>query len=93
MLEKPKSNKKKKKEEKFVFRFEEVFLLLIHLSEVCELSNVSTQFSKPIIVLSVLYLLVRILNDYKEIEKGFECYRSNLGKSTNILFVDKSGIN
>ena len=48
-----------------------------------------------ILILSVMYLLVRIRIEYpmEKEEKGFEHYRVNLGKSTNLIFVDKMGSN
>lgn len=72
-----------------------------NLSYLYELVEVSYYFPyayfypKVILVLSVMYLLVRIRIEYsfdKE-EKGFEHYRANLGKSTNLIFVDKMGTN
>ena len=47
------------------------------------------------VVLSVMYILVRIRADFpldKE-EKGFEIFKSNLTKSTNIIFVDQMNTN
>ena len=52
-------------------------------------------YPKVILILSVMYLLIRIRIEYpadKE-DKGFEHYRVNLGKSTNLIFVDKMGSN
>jgi hypothetical protein len=43
------------------------------------------------IVLSAIYLLVRITKE--NVENGYEFYRESLANSTNILFVDKTGIN
>jgi hypothetical protein len=43
------------------------------------------------IVLSAIYLLVRIAKE--NVENGYEFYRESLANSTNILFVDKTGIN
>lgn len=42
-----------------------------------------------------MYLLIRIRIEFsgdKE-DKGFEHYKTNLGKSTNIIFIDKMGSN
>lgn len=72
-----------------------------NLSYMLELVEVSYYFPyayfypKVILVLSVMYLLVRIRIEYptEKEEKGFDHYRINLGKSTNIIFVDKMGTN
>lgn len=42
-----------------------------------------------------MYLLLRIKLEFphEKEEKSFENYRSSLAKSTNIIFVDKTGLN
>ena len=42
-----------------------------------------------------MYLLIRIRIEqgFEKEEKGFDHFRSNLGKSTNLIFVDKLGTN
>ena len=52
-------------------------------------------YPKVILILSVMYLLIRIRMEYglEKEEKGFDHYRINLAKSTNVIFVDKMGIN
>ena len=72
-----------------------------HLSYLFQLIQISYYFPyayfypKCILVLSIMYLLVRICVEYPidRIEKGFQHYRSNLGKSTNVIFVDRLGTN
>ena len=72
-----------------------------NLSYVLELVEVSYYFPyayfypKVILILSIMYLLMRIRIEYspEKEEKGFDHYRANLGKSTNLIFVDKMGSN
>ena len=52
-------------------------------------------YPKSILVLSIMYLLIRIRIEFplEKEDKGFEHYKANLGKSTNIIFIDKMGTN
>ena len=68
---------------------------LLGLVEVAYYFPYAYFYPKVILVLSVMYLLVRIRIEYPldREDKGFDHYRVNLGKSTNLIFVDKLGSN
>ena len=65
-----------------------------YLVQILEASLYTTQFysyNLVTIVLSAMYLLVRI--NMEGDDEGFEYYRVNLQKSSNVLFVDMAGVN
>ena len=65
-----------------------------YLNQILESSLHSTQFysfNQAVVVMSTMYLLVRI--NMEGDEEGFEHYRKNLQKSSNALFVDRAGVN
>lgn len=80
------------------FKHKESFRNLSYLFQLVEISYYFPYayfYPKSILVLSIMYLLIRIKIEFaadKE-EKGFEHYKSNLSKSTNIIFIDKMGTN
>lgn len=64
------------------------------LNQIIESSTHTTQFyafTPAVIVTSTMYLLIRINMEGEE--EGFENYRKNLQKSSNVLFVDRAGVN
>lgn len=65
-----------------------------YLLQILEASIYTTQFyefSLVVLVMSAMYLLVRI--NMEGGDEGYDYYRVNLQKSSNILFVDRKGVN
>lgn len=82
------------------FRLEANKKNLSHLHQLIEkiyLDPAAYRFTAPTLVLSGMYLIIRMqLEEQKEeLSPGEICerYRSSLNKSTNIIFYDKLGMN
>lgn len=67
------------------------YLFLVQMIE-ASLFNISFySYPQPIIVLSAMYLLVRI--NMENEKDGFKYYIESLKRSSNTLFVDRTGVN
>ncbi len=80
--------------DKLLFRCPKYRINMSYLLQILEILHYDLQvynYSEVALVLSVIYLLIRIT--MQEDPDGYENYRKVLQKSSNVLFVDNVGCN
>ena len=83
---------------KLLYRQQKSITNYSYLSQLTEIAFYSVEsyiYSRVLIVLSFMYIITRVsleFGDSRE-EKGFDTYKINLAQSSNILFIDKLGVN